>query len=76
MATVTIDYMRSALCDVYNTRKWREAVCNMPDNQVIAIYHSFLNRGMFDKGPPKKLQPKKEPTYKQLSFDDILKGGM
>lgn len=76
MATVTIQYMRSAISDVYASRKWREEVNLMPDSQVIAVYHSFLERGVFDKGPPKKTQPKKEPTYKQLSFDDILKGGI
>ena len=75
MATVTVQYMRSAISDVYPSRNWREEVNVMPDNRVIAIYYSFLERGVFDKGPPKKLQPKQEPAYKQLSFDDILKGG-
>ena len=79
MATVTVQYMRSAISDVYASRRWREEVNLMPDSQVIAVYHSFIERGVFERGIAKKKPqpaPKQEPTYKQLSFDDILKGGI
>ena len=80
MSSVTVEYMRSAISDVYPSREWRERVDKMPNDQIIAIYHSFLETGRFEKGPTKK--PKYEPKTNdkdadygvQLTIYDFLKG--
>lgn len=71
---MTIGQMRAALRRLYKSDRWTQKVNAMPDNQVFAVYHSFLERGEFDK--PKKKPPK--PAFKayvgtQISFDDILR---
>jgi hypothetical protein len=49
----------------------------MSDNQIIAIYYSFKEKGRFN--PPVNAtvakpieQPIQEPESKQLSFEDII----
>ncbi|MDF2800176.1 MAG: hypothetical protein K0S61_79 [Anaerocolumna sp.] len=39
---MSIILMREAVKNVYPGDKWRNKVRNMSDNQVIAIYHKFL----------------------------------
>lgn len=46
---MTIQQMKDAIVAVYETRSWKKKVENMYDDQVIAIYHNFLNRGILDK---------------------------
>ena len=46
---MTIQQMKDAIVTVYDTRSWKRKVANMYDDQVIAIYHNFLNRGILDK---------------------------
>lgn len=41
--------MREAISDVYPGEAWKRRVENMLDDQVLAIYNSFAQRGMFDK---------------------------
>jgi hypothetical protein len=69
--------MRSYISDVYPSRQWRERVAAMYEDQVIAVYHSMLNRGVFDKPTPlpDKFKNKnfKQPQTKQLSIFDFLK---
>ena len=55
---MTVEYMRDAIAGVYSGNKWKKKVAKMDDNQVIAVYHSFLNSGKFDEKSTKK-QPKK-----------------
>lgn len=55
---MTVDQMRDAIAEVYGGNKWKKKVSKMDDNQVIAVYYSFLNSGKFDEKPSKK-QPKK-----------------
>jgi hypothetical protein len=46
--------MRDAICAVYPNDAWKRKVANMDDNQVYAVYHSFLERGVFDKAKQNK----------------------
>lgn len=46
---MTVQQMRSAILKVYNTKSWRKKVENMYDDQVIAIYHDFRNRGVLNQ---------------------------
>ena len=41
--------MREAISDVYPGEAWKKRVDNMLDDQVLAIYNSFSERGMFNK---------------------------
>ena len=51
---MTVEYMRDAIAAVYGGKKWLKKVNKMDDNQVIAVYYSFLNSGKFDEKPSKK----------------------
>lgn len=43
---MSVEQMRCAVADAYkNSESWRKKVANMSDNQIIAIYHRFLNSG-------------------------------
>ena len=46
---LSVEDMRAAIAEVYKGGRWLYKVENMPDNQVIAVYYSFLEKGMFDK---------------------------
>ena len=63
----SIDYMRKKIREVYNSVKWNCRVDHMPDNQVYAIYHSFLEKGRFDR-PKKNGVIFKETRGTQLSL--------
>lgn len=68
---MNVEYMRSQISKVYDGPRWKARVNLMPDNQVIAIYYSFLRTGKFDKKEVKKLMSKPEEI--QISIWDILK---
>ena len=46
---MTVQQMRSAILRVYNTKSWKNKVANMYDDQIIAIYHDFRNRGVLNQ---------------------------
>ena len=76
---MTVEQMKMAIMDVYHTRSWRRKVANMYDDQVIAIYRNFEQRGVlgkvlkrerpvpatYDCGPKEKCE--------QLSMFDFIK---
>lgn len=69
---MTIDQMRSYIAGVYKGPFWKDKVSKMDEGQVVAIYYSFLERGVFDKKPePKPATPVhiEEPTFEQLAFE-------
>lgn len=68
---MTVDRMRSEIAKVYPGTKWESKVESMSDKQVIAIYHSFLNTGMFKKN--RTTREPKAAEYGQISIDDYLK---
>ena len=79
---MTIQEMRSAIARVYDTTSWRNKVKGMYDDQVIAVYYNFYERGILNK-VLKKERPvtaekseskeiKHTERYQQLSFFDSL----
>lgn len=53
---MTIDFMRKMISDKYPFPKWQQRVATMRDNEVLAVYHSFLHRGLFNE--PEERIPK------------------
>ena len=53
MASVSVDDMRYLIARVYPSDNWKKRVRRMSDNQVCAIYFSFLEKGKFEKKPVK-----------------------
>lgn len=43
---MSVANMRDIIRKVYNTDTWRYKVDHMKDGQVIAVYYSFLRRGL------------------------------
>lgn len=73
-----ISWFRERVKDVpkyRNSDRWRIKVDQMPSNQVIAIYHKFLESGMY-RTEKKAKEPK--VVYTQLSlfdiYPDVMKG--
>lgn len=46
---MTVSQMRARIAEVYAGKAWRLKVDNMPEYQVIAVYHSFKESGKFEK---------------------------
>lgn len=76
---MSVEEMRREITTAHSGGGWKYRVSKMRDDQVIAIYYSFLERGKFN--PKNKQQPKEKKTENcvkrssegvQLSFDDIL----
>lgn len=72
--------MKDAIIGVYETASWKKKVNNMYDDQVIAIYHNFSERGILNKVLRRErptiinrmeTQEVKE-TYQQLNMFDLL----
>ena len=62
---MTVEQMREAITNAYTGLGWKDRVARMEDDQVIAIYHSCEERGVFKRLGGRRV--------KQLSVDDILK---
>ena len=74
---MTIQQMKDAIVAVYETRSWRKKVENMYDDQVIAIYHNFLERGILNKTLRKErpitvMTNDEKPVCQQLTIFDFL----
>lgn len=66
--------MREKIADVYGGKTWKDKVAKMEDDQVTAIYLSFLEKGVFDgRYPIKKLEDTPQ-IVQQLSIDDFVEG--
>lgn len=48
---MSIDQMRAKVKAVYDNDNWKNKVNAMGENQVVAIYYSFLRKGKFDPKP-------------------------
>ena len=68
--------MRKAIVGVYpRSEVWKTRVGRMSDNQIIAIYYSFKEKGRFNTPRSTTVPKQDEPTTqesKQLSFEDII----
>ena len=64
-----ISYMRRRINEYYDG-KWT-ALYDMPNNQIIAIYHQMLNSGKFDKNNAKTYKNDKQFTEVQLSIFEM-----
>ena len=72
---MTVAGMRRELCKVYNTDRWFNRVVKMPDNQVTAIYYSFLKRGKFNNPPSSRRKAKKEEYHQMTIFEYMMSKG-
>lgn len=68
---MTVEQMRDKIAEVYGSFKWKDRVARMYDDQVIAVYYNFVERGMFEKKSAVRTHDGRR--VKQLSIDDILR---
>ncbi len=70
-----VKLMRSEISKVYLGNRWKTKVRQMPNDQVIAIYYSFLKNDRFKTQKKKEnKEPEYRQQYQQLSFDDYIYG--
>ena len=71
---MTIRQMKDAIAKVYDTATWKKKVKNMRDDQVVAVYYNFRNRGMLGKTWNRERQilirneKSKDDNWQQLTF--------
>lgn len=46
---MTVLQMKNQISKVYDGQKWKDRVQRMSDNQVIAVYNSFLSSGKMNQ---------------------------
>lgn len=61
--------MRREIAKVCTGAKWQRKVKEMPENQVIAVYHNLQKNNKLVKARKAQVGP----VYTQLTFDDILR---
>lgn len=67
MASVTINFMREKVAELYPRPGWKNKVMNyMPDRQVIAIYYYALEHDKFNKQEPE------EGVYHQMTLSEYM----
>ena len=79
---MSIDQMHYEITSVYPGPKWRERVRSMHDNQVIAIYKTFQQKGKFEgrrdpftgKNMGKEIPAPPPSPYHQMTIFEYLKG--
>lgn len=75
---MTVEQMRIDISSVYSSVHWKDRVKRMTDEQVIAIYYDFVNRGKFDRKPIDIPKPEYKvndpPKCKQISIWDLIPG--
>lgn len=54
-------------CPKYASATWSYKVSRMPNSQVLAVYHRFMEKGYFDK---RKKEKKEE--YRQMTIFDFI----
>ena len=75
---MTIQQMKDAIVAVYDTTSWKKKVAHMYDDQVIAIYHDFSNRGKLNKvlrreRPGRYTDNSTQEQYQQMTIFDFIK---
>ena len=74
---MTVQQMKDAIVAVYDTSSWKKKVNKMYDDQVIAIYYNFLNRGILDKvmrreNPATVEKRQFKENYQQMTIFDFM----
>lgn len=76
MSYMDVDNMRSMIANVYDSSSWRCRVAAMSDNQVIAVYYSFLEKGKFDRGRRRKAPVIDDARIVGVNSDGTGKDGL
>ena len=67
MASVTINFMREKVAELYPRQGWKDRVMNyMPDRQVMAIYHRAIEQNMFNRNE------KEDGVYHQMTLAEYM----
>lgn len=53
---MTVHEMRREISEVYPGEGWKNKVSKMPEDQVMAVYFNFLEKGRFSKVDKKQQQ--------------------
>lgn len=69
---MTTQEMRNAIADTRDSERWKAKVACMYDDQVIAVYYSFLERGEFDKPKNRPVTADSPDIVKQLCIFDFI----
>lgn len=69
---MTVDKMRCKVAEAYAGPTWRLKVQEMPDKQIIAVYHDMCERGVFEPKKKPKIKLNKEPRCEQLTIWDFM----
>lgn len=72
---VSIAYARDMVANksrYKDSPNWKDKVYRMPPDQVLAIYHTMLNKGEFDT----KKRPKAEPGSKEYVQPTLFDYGL
>lgn len=65
MATVSINFMREKVAELYDGKGWKERVKKyMSDRQVMAVYYYALEHNKFDK--------KSNGQYHQMTLSEYM----
>lgn len=65
MASVSINFMREKVAELYPSETWKQRVLRlMSDRQVMAIYHYALEHNKFDK--------KNNGEYHQMNIFEFM----
>ena len=68
---MTIQEMRNAISDAYGGERWKAKVACMYEDQVIAVYYNFLDRGVFSGKQNKPVNEEAPQIVQQLSIFDF-----
>lgn len=69
MASISVAEMRLILCDAYPGKGWRYRVMNvMHDNQVIAVYASYMER----REKIQKMKKENKGHWEQMTLDEFM----
>ena len=68
-----VSYMREKIASAYDAKTWKDrCYYQMSNNQVVAIYFSMKEKGVFNKRKPKRSKLYSE----QISMWDVYEGVM
>ena len=66
MASLTVNYMREKIAELYPGTGWKERVMKyMPDRQVVAVYRYALEHNKFKPA-------KQEGVYHQMTLSEYM----